>query len=900
MAKEDRQLLAFNRGVISKRGLARIDLERMAMSASLQRNFMPRILGSMMLRPGWEFIDNTNNNQGARNLPFIFGVDDTCVIEMGNVNMKVRIDDVVITRPTVSATISNSGFTAAIGIGWTDASDTGGTASAPSGYALLGGDDTDFGRITQTVTVTETGTEHAVRIVVTEGPVQCRIGSTVGDDDYVEETRLERGEHSLAFTPTGNFTIQLANERQYNAWIDSCTIEAAGEMEFLTQYGEEDLVNLRWDQSGDVIYLSCLDEPGKIPNKHLQRIERRGTGRSWSLVDYLPEDGPFRTQNTSGLQMSSSGLAGDVSLSATQPIFRLEHSTNKSLFRIQSAGQQVSKSISSADDWTNSIRVAGSETAREFAIVITGTFSATVKLQFSFDNATWNDTGQTWVTPINTTYLDGQDGQIIYYRLGVDTGDYTSGTVVAALNYAGGSIMGIARVRNFTNSQLVGAQVLKPFGSTSLSKDWWEGEFSERRGYPTAVSIHEGRLWWAGNDKLFGSISDDFDSFDDEQVGDSGPITRSIGSGPIRTINWLLPMARLLIGTSDNSANVAAQRMDGNNPLSARSSNFDEPLTPTNFNIKTASSKGVFVDRTGQRLYELLYDIDVQDYKSVDLSVYTPDYNKVGIKQIAVQMKPDVRIHCIRNDGTVGVLVYDRLENVICWCEMDSPAAGGEIEDVAVLPGTVEDQVYYIVKRTINSVTQRHICKWAMESEAIGGTTNKMADSFVHYTGAATTTITGLAHLEGETVSVWADGAEVDDAVVASGQITLGTAATEVIVGLKYTAQFQSAKLASLQGIGLSERKKVNRIGFLAENLHYQGLQYGPDFDNLYDLPLVENSEITAADFIHEDYHEPNFPFGGEWEPDSRICLQAQSPRPCTLMAALVEMESVSQPKRSR
>ena len=106
MASQDIQLLAFNRGVISKLGLARMDLKRFAMSADIQSNFMPRVLGSMMLRAGMEFIDRTNNDaiQAARQIPFTFGVDDTAALEIST-RMRVRIDDVLISRPTVSASM---------------------------------------------------------------------------------------------------------------------------------------------------------------------------------------------------------------------------------------------------------------------------------------------------------------------------------------------------------------------------------------------------------------------------------------------------------------------------------------------------------------------------------------------------------------------------------------------------------------------------------------------------------------------------------------------------------------------------------------------------------------------------------------------------------------------------
>ena len=263
-------------------------------------------------------------------------------------------------------------------------------------------------------------------------------------------------------------------------------------------------------------------------------------------------------------------------------------------------------------------------------------------------------------------------------------------------------------------------------------------------------------------------------------------------------------------------------------------------------------------------------------------------------------MKPDIRVHCVRTDGTVGMLVYDRLENVICWCEISSLGASGKVRDVAILPGTVEDQVYYVVERTINAGIQHHICKWAQESEAIGGTVNKIADSFQVYSGAATTTpfLTELLHLRDEEVVVWADGAYVGDFTVSStGAITLNTAASDVIAGLGYQARIKSAKLGELDGIGLLERKKVNRLGIIAKWLHHFGLRYGPDFTNMSELPQVENGKNVTDDTVWVDFHEDNFAFGGDWDTDSRICLEANAPKPVTLLAAIAEMETVEKRK---
>lgn len=902
MAKQDKMLLAFNRGVVSKIGLARVDLERMSMSAEIQRNFMPRVLGSMMLRPGLEFIDEPNATANfCRNLPFIFGVDDTVLIEaqLGTFRFRDENDD-LITKPAVTAVIANSDFSSSVPDGnWLDQSQSGGVISydGTADNALIKGDGTDFGILRQQVTLNESGVEHFIEVLVTVGPVRFKVGSTAGDDDYVEETRLGQGQHFLAFTPTTDFWVELANEREFNARVNVCRIAIAGPVTLVHPYSEDQVKKLRWTQSGDVIYLAT-------ENEAQYKLERRGTGRSWSIVLYLPEDGPFRNINVTGVTIAPSALNGDIQLSASEGIFRNSHVTGRSLWRIDSVGQIVTKQISSDPDETDSIRVSGSGNARQFGIIIEGTFVATVTLQFSFTNeaGSWIDQGTTFTVPTSTNFNDQQDGQIIYYRLAVKAGDYTSGPVTCTLTYTGGSIQGVARATGFQDSQTLDAVVLKDFGSTVASKNWYEGEWSDRRGWPTAVDLHEARLFWAGNDKLWGSVVDAFESFDDNVEGDSGPISRSVGFGPIRVVHWLKSLGRLMFGTSENSANVDADKMDGNSVLGARSNSFDEPLTPFNFNIKTSSSKAVFVDRTEQRLYELLYDLDQQDYRSVDLSIFAPDFNEVGITRIAVQMKPDVRVHCVRSDGTVGVLVYDRIENVIAWIDVDSPGASGEIVDVAVLPGRVEDQVYYTVKRTINSSTVHHISKWALESEAQGGTVNKIADSFFHYSGPPTSLpFQGpMAPLVGEQVVVWADGVDIGTYTVdAPGHLDISPIlASEVVAGLGYTAQFKSAKLGEAGGIGLLERKKVNRLGFIAKWLHAKGLQYGPSFTELYDLPEIEDGSPVGADTVHEDYHEDNFPFGGDWDTDSRICLQASAPRPCTLLAALAIIESVEIARR--
>lgn len=879
MPKQNNSLLAFNRGILSRLGLARIDLNRTALSAEIQTNWMPRTLGSMMLRPGWEYIDSTNDDATGKLFPFVFASTDTAQLEITEGVMRVRIDDELISREAVTAAVTNGNFTSDVA-SWTDSDESGGASTwLTGGYLALLGNGTDAAIRDQEVTVTETSTEHALRIVVQRGPVILRVGSTSGGDDYISETTLGTGTHSLAFTPTGNFHIRLMNRRSFTALVDSVNVEDSGTVEITVPWQEEDLSLIRMSQSGDVLFVAC-------DGYQQRKIERR-SARSWSVVLYAPETGPFRNVNTSPITLTPSALSGDVTLTASAAFFK---STNVgSLFRIQSTGQTVTAEITAEDTFSNPIRVAGVEGQRAFGVSITGTFSATLTLQYSVSEpGSWVDV-KTYTTATSESYNDGLDNQIIYYRIGVKAGAFTSGTVNVTLSFTSGSITGIARVTSYSSATSVSAVVLQEFGATTASSDWWESTWSDRRGWPSSVALYEGRLWWFGADKAIGSISDAFEDFDDEFEGDAGPINRSIGEGPVDSICWALPMQRLLVGTEGAE-------------FSARSSSFDEPLTPTNFNIKPASthgsalinavrvdSMGIFVDRSSERLFQLSYNLDQNDYRPGDLTIGVPDLNEAGIVHIAVQRKPDTRIHCVRADGTVAVLVFDEGENVICWMEIETD---GDVEDVCVLPGTGEDQVYYIVKRTINGSTKRYIEKWARERDCRGGTLNKQADAFYAFSGSSTDTITGLTHLEGESVVVWGAGKDLGTYTVSSGSITLSQEVTSCIVGLTYEARFKSAKQAFGAALGtpLSQRKRIDHLGLILADTHYQGLQFGPDFDTLDSLPLVEGEEETAADTIWEEYDKDMIDFPGEWSTDSRICLKAQAPRPCTVLAATVSM----------
>lgn len=86
---------------------------------------------------------------------------------------------------------------------------------------------------------------------------------------------------------------------------------------------------------------------------------------------------------------------------------------------------RTSVSAAAENTWSDPIRIVG-----DFNVSISGTFVAMATVQRSEDGSTWRDVN-TFTAPFEGV---GYDPILNYYRVGVATGGYTSGTVVASMN----------------------------------------------------------------------------------------------------------------------------------------------------------------------------------------------------------------------------------------------------------------------------------------------------------------------------------------------------------------------------------------------------------------------------------------------------------------------------------
>lgn len=889
--KQNAVLHGFNVGVIDPEKLTRIDLAKLRLAAEVQTNLMPVSSGKMFFRPGFEHIGVSETQTAGWLLPFVRSTDEAVALLFTNLTMRVLASGVPISRVSVSTAVTNGSFSSFTG--WTDGSTGTATATVSSGSLVLSCPALGGKAIaSQAVSVAggDVNKEHALRVVVTRGPVRFRVGSTSGGDEYIEEITLRDGSHSLAFTPTGTFYIRFSSSSSNAKYVDSCTVESSGTVSLPTPWSSGDFEKIRFAQSVDVAFLAC---EGQRP----YRIERRADGRSWSVVTYKTDDGPFKTATTQDIRLTPSVLTGNGTLTASAAYFKPEHVG--CLFRLFHSGQYVTRTLAAEDQFCDAIRVtgvygSGTLNDRNHTIDISGTWVGTISFERSFDaeDSGYHEQG-TYTANTSASHSDTLSNSVIWYRLGFRPGNYTSGAATVSLTYDGGGDYGICRVVGYTSATQVSIEVLRPFKRTVSTADWRQGEWSDIDGWPSAVALFDGRLWWGRDDRFWGSVSDAFDSFDEATTGDAAPIARSIATGGINLVRSIMPLQRLLFLTNGAES-------------STRSSSLDEPLTDTNLTIRDAStvgssdaaairvdSRAIFADRSGKQLWELLFEAQSYDYVSAPFSRMASSLFTGNIIQMAVQRRPDTRIWILLDDGNLICCLYEPKQEIFgAFIPIETD---GFVASICIIPEDDQDRLYAYVRRTIGGVETWVFERLAYDSEAAPGTLCKCVDSHeVGVNSPASATITGLTHLEGEAVVVWADGDAVAGTyTVSSGAITLPSAVTNYVVGRPYTGSYKSARLAygAQGGAPILQPQTVSHLGILMSAFHRDGVTYGPSFDRLDPLPRlrdgVEPDKVVAG--VND---EISYPFEGTWRTDARVCLRARSPYPAHFLALVMTVST--------
>ena len=315
----------------------------------------------------------------------------------------------------------------------------------------------------------------------------------------------------------------------------------------------------------------------------------------------------------------------------------------------------------------------------------------------------------------------------------------------------------------------------------------------------------------------------------------------------MNTIRWMRAGKVLSVGTAGGEFIVS--QGDTNSPLSPTNTRV---VRQTTFGSAAVTPPQVgnsvlFLQRANRKVREYVYQFESDAYTAPDLSILSEHITEGGVIDMAYQQEPDSIVWLVRADGVLVGMTYERSQDVVAWHRHIISGVDAKVESVAVIPNTTgsRDDLWAVIQRTINGVSVRYIefMTPGMPEVSVNTISATYLDSMLTYEGGGVTSVFGLEHLEGQTVSVLANGAVHPDRVVSSGLITLNNAYETVHVGLPYTSTLQTMRIeaGAKDGTAQGKKKRVSRITYrLYDTL---GLKHGPSADRLDIIPFRSSAD---------------------------------------------------------
>ena len=442
-------------------------------------------------------------------------------------------------------------------------------------------------------------------------------------------------------------------------------------------------------------------------------------------------------------------------------------------------------------------------------------------------------------------------------------------------------------------------------GDLIADDEYQLGAFSETTGYPACVAFFEQRLTFANTatqpQTLFFSVSGDYTNFTAGTADDSALIY-TIGSNQVNVIRYLTSSRVLLVGTSGGE-------------FAVRAGSVDAPITPLNTQIKQQAKYGsadiqplvigstaLFVQREQRKLRELVYNFDVDSYIAPDMTLLAEHITEGKIKEMAYQQEPNNVVWCVLENGKLVAMTYRREEDVVAWHEHqlggtltdgDTTYDYGFVESIASISSSdrTEEEVYVVVRRTIDGANVRHVERLKPIDFGTDVTDAFYVDAGLTYDGAATSTISGLDHLEGESVTILADGATHADKTVSSGSITLDRSVTKAHIGLGYDSILQTMRTdaGGTEGTAQAKNKRISDIDIRV--LNSVGAKVGPSESNLDTVPF--RTVHMAMDSPVPLYTGDKFiEFSGGYDNDGFVVVKQDQPLPLTILSIYPRLQT--------
>ena len=474
-----------------------------------------------------------------------------------------------------------------------------------------------------------------------------------------------------------------------------------------------------------------------------------------------------------------------------------------------------------------------------------------------------------------------------------------------------GSTWGWVTITGRTSSTVVTVTINTTLTNSGGKVNWRMGLWSDTTGYPVCGTFYDDRLFLAGAatspQRLDGSKTGLYTDFTPSStagvVADDNAVAFTLNSDDVNAIKWLAPNEKgLLAGTTRGEWQV-------------KPSTLNEAITPTNISAKPSTRHGsadvapvtanravLFVQRAGRKLREFAYLFEVDGFRAPDMTLLSEHILRPGITELAYQEQPQAIVWAVRSDGVLLGFTYERDQDVVAWHRHELGGfsnAGGTaipvVESVAVVPApdATRDELYLAVKRYIDGGTKRYIeyMSKIWESGDEQEDAVHLDCSYTVVNGSPSTSVTGLWHLEGQSVVPYVDGANHPAVTVTNGKVTLNNATTVVTLGYTFRSdgQIMPIEAGSADGTAQGKTKRIHEVGFwLMDTL---GLKYGPDADNLTEILNTQwGDNFGEATPLYTGVTVERLE--GDYDKLGQVYWRAEGPFPATVLSILPKVKT--------
>ena len=419
--------------------------------------------------------------------------------------------------------------------------------------------------------------------------------------------------------------------------------------------------------------------------------------------------------------------------------------------------------------------------------------------------------------------------------------------------YINATPQGRAKIVKFTSTTSVDAITEFPFfNTTAIANGSWELEsgyedvWSATKGYPRSVTFHEGRLYFGGSktrpSTIWGSKVGLFFDFDPTEGLDDDAIEATLDTNTFNAIVDIISGRDLQVFTTGGEFYVPQNGLD--------------PITPTNFFVKTASRNGIkegvrvqqlesgtlFVQRQGKSLNEFAYTDTQLTYVTQKISLLaghllrTP--TRMALRRSVATDENDLLLITNSDDGTMAVFSLLRAQNVIAPSEFIT--VDGSFVDVGVDISTI----YVVAKRNVNGVFQYYVEAFDNALLTDSATTGGVAASV------------SVTHIATETVNVILDGSvQANQVVPGGGTVTFPrSSVTKFEVGLPISvkAVTMPVDLKLQTGTRIAFKKRIVEVNALvASTQHIKINTIEVPFRAFGDILDEAVDEFTGIKTIH-------------------------------------------------